>query len=53
MILIKDSEFIRGECSMTKEDIRTLTIWKMNLKNDEAFNKLNFRSFSWGKCFSY
>ena len=32
MILIKDSEFIRGNCPMTKEDIRTLSIWKMNLK---------------------
>ena len=32
MILIKDSEFIRGNCPMTKEDIRALSIWKMNLK---------------------
>lgn len=34
MILIKDSEFIRGNCPMTKEDIRALSIWKMNLKED-------------------
>ena len=32
MILIKDSEFLRGNCPMTKEDIRALSIWKMNLK---------------------
>ena len=32
MILIKDDEFIRGNCPMTKEDIRALSIWKMNLK---------------------
>ena len=32
MIFIKDSEFIRGNCPMTKEDIRALSIWKMNLK---------------------
>lgn len=32
MILIKDSEFIRGNCPMTKDDIRALSIWKMNLK---------------------
>lgn len=34
MILIKDDEFIRGNCPMTKEDIRALSIWKMNLKED-------------------
>lgn len=34
MILIKDDEFIRGKCPMTKEDIRALSLWKMNLKED-------------------
>lgn len=34
MIFIKDEEFIRGKCPMTKEEIRTLSIVKMNLKND-------------------
>lgn len=34
MILIKDSEFIRGKCPMTKEEIRALSIWKMNLKEN-------------------
>lgn len=36
MILIKDSEFIRGNCPMTKEDIRALSIWKMNLKESST-----------------
>ncbi|OOM07448.1 precorrin-6Y C5,15-methyltransferase (decarboxylating) subunit CbiT [Clostridium saccharobutylicum] len=31
MIFIKDEEFIRGKCPMTKEDIRILSIAKMNL----------------------
>lgn len=34
MILIKDSEFVRGDCPMTKEDIRALSIWKMDLNED-------------------
>jgi len=34
MIFIKDAEFNRGTCPMTKEDIRTLSIIKMNLKED-------------------
>lgn len=33
-MFIKDEEFIRGKCPMTKEDIRILTIGKMNLKED-------------------
>ena len=36
MILIKDDEFIRGNCPMTKEEIRALSIWKMNLKEDST-----------------
>ena len=36
MILIKDYEFIRGNCPMTKEDIRALSIWKMNLKENST-----------------
>ncbi len=32
MIFIKDDEFIRGKCPMTKEEIRVLSISKMNLK---------------------
>lgn len=31
MIFIKDHEFIRGECPMTKEEIRILAISKMDL----------------------
>ncbi|OOO67176.1 precorrin-6Y C5,15-methyltransferase (decarboxylating) subunit CbiT [Clostridium tepidum] len=31
MRYIKDEEFIRGDCPMTKEDIRILSIAKMNL----------------------
>ena len=34
MIIIKDEEFIRGKCPMTKEDVRILTIGKMNIKDD-------------------
>ena len=36
MVLIKDSEFIRGNCPMTKEDIRALSIWKVNLSEDST-----------------
>ena len=36
MILIKDDEFIRGNCPMTKEDIRALSIWKMNVKENST-----------------
>ena len=36
MVLNKDSEFIRGNCPMTKEDIRALSIWKMNLSEDST-----------------
>jgi len=34
VVFIKDKEFIRGKCPMTKEDIRTLSIVKMNLKDN-------------------
>ncbi|MDR3597908.1 precorrin-6Y C5,15-methyltransferase (decarboxylating) subunit CbiT [Clostridium sp.] len=34
MIFIKDEEFIRGKCPMTKEDIRILSVIKMNIKDD-------------------
>ncbi len=34
MDFIKDEEFIRGKCPMTKEDVRTLSIVKMNLKDN-------------------
>lgn len=34
MVFIKDEEFIRGKCPMTKEEIRILSIAKMNLKED-------------------
>ncbi|WP_315079046.1 precorrin-6Y C5,15-methyltransferase (decarboxylating) subunit CbiT [uncultured Clostridium sp.] len=34
MIFIKDDEFIRGKCPMTKEEIRVISISKMNLKED-------------------
>ena len=33
MIYIKDSEFIRGKCPMTKEEIRILSVAKMNLED--------------------
>jgi len=34
MSFIKDEDFIRGKCPMTKEDVRILSIAKMNLKED-------------------
>lgn len=34
MVFIKDEEFIRGNCPMTKEDIRILSIAKMNLTDN-------------------
>jgi cobalt-precorrin-6B (C15)-methyltransferase len=34
MIFIKDEEFIRGNCPMTKEEVRILSIGKMNLKEN-------------------
>lgn len=34
MIYIKDDEFIRGSCPMTKEEVRILSISRMELKED-------------------
>lgn len=34
MILLKDKDFVRGNCPMTKEDIRALDMCKMNLTDD-------------------
>lgn len=34
MKFIKDEEFIRGKCPMTKEEIRMLSIGKMNINED-------------------
>lgn len=33
MLFIKDDEFIRGKCPMTKEEIRTVCISKMNISH--------------------
>lgn len=37
MIYIKDEEFIRGNCPMTKEEVRILSIAKLELKEDSNF----------------
>ncbi|MEW8955076.1 precorrin-6Y C5,15-methyltransferase (decarboxylating) subunit CbiT [Clostridium sp.] len=34
MVFIKDEEFIRGKCPMTKEDIRILSVGKLNLEEN-------------------
>ena len=34
MSFIKDEEFVRGKCPMTKEEVRILSIGKMNLRED-------------------
>ena len=36
MIFIKDEEFIRGKCPMTKEEIRMLSVSKMNINEDST-----------------
>ncbi|MGN0144451.1 MAG: precorrin-6Y C5,15-methyltransferase (decarboxylating) subunit CbiT [Clostridium sp.] len=36
MQFIKDEEFIRGKCPMTKEEIRMLSVCKMNLNEDST-----------------
>ncbi|WP_294376489.1 precorrin-6Y C5,15-methyltransferase (decarboxylating) subunit CbiT [uncultured Clostridium sp.] len=36
MRFIKDEEFLRGKCPMTKEEIRMLSIGKMNLEEDST-----------------
>jgi precorrin-6Y C5,15-methyltransferase (decarboxylating) CbiT subunit len=36
MIFIKDEEFIRGNCPMTKEEIRILSIAKLGLKSEDV-----------------
>ena len=42
MKFIKDEEFIRGNCPMTKEDIRINSISKLDLEKD--FNLLDIGS---------
>lgn len=42
MIFIKDEEFIRGNCPMTKEEVRILSISKLELKNN--YNTLDVGS---------
>lgn len=36
MRFIKDEEFLRGKCPMTKEEIRMISIGKMNLEEDST-----------------
>lgn len=36
VVFIKDEEFIRGKCPMTKEEIRMLSISKMNLNSNSS-----------------
>lgn len=33
-MIIRDEEFIRGKCPMTKEEIRTISISKLNIEKD-------------------
>lgn len=33
-MIIRDEEFIRGKCPMTKEEIRTISISKLNIESD-------------------
>lgn len=37
MTYLKDEDFIRGKCPMTKEEVRILTMTKLNLKEDSTF----------------
>lgn len=36
MIYIKDEEFIRGDCPMTKEEVRILSIAKLEIEEDDT-----------------
>ena len=36
MIFIKDEEFLRGDCPMTKEEVRILSIAKLELEEDHS-----------------
>lgn len=37
MKFIKDSDFIRGKCPMTKEEVRILSLSKLELEEDSSF----------------